>query len=85
MGAINEAVKYIEVVSMHTTEGELIPLKIKVQDEDGEFQSYAVKGYKPVKCNNNHRCFDCKIESFGMEHIIRIFYNRDEYRWRITN
>lgn len=85
MAAIKEEVKYAEVVSKCTVKGELIPLKITVQDEDGEYQSFVIKGYKPVHCNVAHRCFDCKIETFGVEQIIRLFYNSTDYRWRIIS
>ena len=85
MGAIKEDVQFIEVISKCTVDGKLIPIKIKVQDEDGEFQSFMVKGYRSIVCNVSHRCFDCKVEIFGQERIIRIFYNSTDYQWRILN
>lgn len=83
MGAITEEVQFIEVISKCTADGSLIPLKIKVKDEDGEFQSFMVKGYRSIVCNVSHRCFDCKIEVFDQERVVRIFYNSTEYKWRI--
>ena len=43
MGAIKEDVQFIEVISKCTVDGKLIPIKIKVQDEDGEFQSFMIR------------------------------------------
>lgn len=83
MGAVQEEVQYIEVISKFMIDGTLIPIKIKVQDEDGEYQSFMVKGFKRIVCNAAHRCFDCKIEVFDHEQIVRIFYNSTDYKWRI--
>lgn len=45
MGAIKEDIQYIEVISKFTVDGTVIPIKLKVQDEDGEYQSFMIKGY----------------------------------------
>lgn len=83
MGAIQEEVQYIEVISKFTIDGNIIPIKLKVKDEDGEFQSFMIKGYRSIVCNPSHKCFDCKIEVFDQERVVRIFYNGTEFKWRI--
>lgn len=83
MGAIKEDIQYIEVISKFTVDGTVIPIKLKVQDEDGEYQSFMIKGYRTIICNPSHKCYDCKIEVFNQERIVRIFYNGPEFKWRI--
>ena len=36
-----------DVICQHTIDARIIPLKIRIQDEDGEMQTYSVKGYRP--------------------------------------
>lgn len=40
--------KAVDVICQHTREGNMIPIKVRMQDEGGEFQTFAVKGYKDL-------------------------------------
>ena len=82
-----------DVIAQHTRQGELIPLKIKISDEDGEEQTFAVKGYRrlnaggtvmlPNEVNvlSHIRYFQCKIEVFGVSKIVDLSYNFNEEAW----
>ncbi len=80
----------VDVIARHQKNGTIIPLKIRLQDEDGEYQSYAVRSYR---CTNLTESidprrfpvvmFECKILSFGKEHIIGIAYNFTDGLWKL--
>ena len=36
----------IDVICQHTKEGDIIPLRIRLVDEDGMLQTYNIKSYK---------------------------------------
>ena len=36
----------VDVICQHTKEGKLIPIKLRLQDDEEEFQTYVVKAYK---------------------------------------
>ena len=84
--------KPIDVICQHTKDGNMIPLKLRFQDEEGEFQSYVVKGYKDLSNNTPEGViatstmfpFDCKISCFGTMKVIRIYYNSNENMWRLS-
>ena len=38
--------KSIDVICQHKQDGNIIPLKIRLQDEDGEYQAFVVKSYR---------------------------------------
>ena len=38
--------KSLDVICQFKKDGTIIPLKIRLQDEDGEYQSYMVKSYR---------------------------------------
>ena len=48
MGAIQEKYTLADVICQHKTDGTIIPLKIRITDEDGEYQVYNIKSYKDV-------------------------------------
>lgn len=85
----------IDVICQHTREGKIIPMKIRVKDEDGEFQTFVIQGYKDKNTYGEYtlgneirvtRCniynFECKIHVFGIEKIITISYYAAENVWR---
>ena len=69
--------KQVDVICQHTKEGRIIPIKIRVSDEDGELQTYHVRQFRErsiggekyrmpneVWTSNYLRRFECKIIIF---------------------
>ena len=38
--------KQVEVICQHTKESRIIPLRVRLEDEDGVLQTYNIKAYK---------------------------------------
>ena len=86
----------IDVICQHTKEGILIPIKLRVQDEEGEFQTYTVKAYKDLSAKgryalpngviatNSIHPFACKISVFGTLRVVTVYYNRNDGIWRLV-
>lgn len=86
----------IDVICQHTRKGELIPIKLRIRDEEGEFQSYAIRSYRDLShkgtytmpngivATSNILPFDCKIMVFGQEKLVHLFYNSRDNIWRIN-
>lgn len=97
MAIINEKIKYVDVLCQHKKDGKIIPIKIRVIDEDGENQTFQIKAYKDLThykeattadyliAENHIRSFECKILVFDCYKTIELFYNTNEQRWRITH
>ena len=80
-----------------TSDGTIIPLKIRITDEDGEYQVYNIKSYKDVSNRTaytmpngasvapaNHLWkFECKICAFNTLKRIQLFYNANENSWKV--
>lgn len=87
--------KQIEVIAQHTREQKIIPLRIRLQDEDGEMQTYTIKSYKDTTPSGTYEMpngvfvsrgtwvFDAKILVFGKLQNIRLFYKTSENKWTI--
>ena len=88
--------KQVEVIAQHTRDHKIIPLRIRLQDEDGEMQNYTIKAYKEtspsagtytmpngVTVTKGTWSFDCKILVFGILQNIRLFYKPSENLWTI--
>lgn len=82
--------KSLDVICQHRRDGSIVPIKIRLQDEDGEFQAFMIKSYR---CRNLNQgvdprrhptlFFDCKINAFGHERIIQISYSFADGLWKV--
>lgn len=66
--------KSLDVICQFKKDGTIIPLKIRLQDEDGEYQSYMVKSYRQSGMSASAKpphystiMFECKINAFGRD------------------
>lgn len=89
--------KNIDMICQHNADGSIIPLKMRIEDDDGMMQEYKVRSYKDLKYKSElfempdvgrvHSSgiypFDVKIESFGREQTLRLFYNSYEHTWKL--
>ena len=96
MGKMLEKNHKVDVICQHNRDGSIIPIKIRVIDEDGEFQTYMIRGYRQLNFREEDVCsvdsikkhiwrFECKISVFDKEKIITVLYNSYENLWRLVN
>ena len=97
MGRIIEQENKVDVICQHSRDGTIIPMKLRVADEDGEFQTYLIRSYKDITNYgevDNHKVataiyhiwtFDFVILVFGRERRIRLLYNSFENLWRTVD
>jgi len=83
------------VICQHTIDARIIPLKIRIQDEDGEMQTYSVKRYRTlnaigkvvlpneVSVSSHIKYFECKLNIFGTEKIVNLSYNLSDNLWHV--
>ena len=98
MSAIRENYTFADVICQHKTDGTIIPLKIRIADEDGEYQIFNIKSYKVLSDHKEHTLpngvsatlsnhlwqFECKICVFNMIKRIYLFYNSYENLWKVS-
>lgn len=87
--------KVADVICQHTSDSRIIPLKIRLTDEDGEMQTYTVKGYRvlntqgtvimpnKVSVSSHIRYFECKLNVWGKEKVVGLTYNFFENLWYV--
>ena len=99
MGAVSDVNKNIEMICQHKTDGTIIPIKIRMLDDDGAYQEYKIRAYKDMRYKGDtfelpdagriHTSliypFECKIECFGRERTIKLFYNSYERTWKLIS
>ena len=86
----------IDLICCHAIDGGITPLRIRVKDEDGQYQAYAVREYRDlshqgtrfmpdgVYVSDNTLIFECKILVFGREKKVRLYSNDPYLSWVMT-
>lgn len=90
--------QFADVICQHKADGTIIPLRIRIKDEDGIYQEFNIKGYKNlthigsyelpngVCTGNNHlHHFECKIMVLGQQRLLKLFYNAYDCKWKIVD
>ena len=86
----------VEVICQHGIDGAIMPIKIRFQDENGEWQSYKIMAYRErrkgevgtnvpgsIPATATLRRFDCKVQVFGAEKDLVLYYNMNQGTWRL--
>ena len=89
--------KQVEVICQHTLGSRIIPLRIRLEDEDGILQTYNIKSYKDITPHNGYTLpngvkitstniwtFECKILVLDMLRPIKLYYNSRDNIWEIV-
>ena len=87
----------LDVICQHTSEGRVIPIKIRMIDDDGEWQIYKIKSYKVlaspgtvhlpnnVDTTTNTWLCECQVFIFNRTLMIKLYYNVYEGVWKLVN
>ena len=88
--------KPVDVICQHSRDGTIIPLRVRIQDEEGEYQAYTIKGYKDLSHSgartmpdgvyvaDDSLIFECRITVFDRIKVIRLYYRPSDTVWRMT-
>ena len=80
----------------HSSDGNIMPLKIRFEDEDGQWQTYIIKEYKDIShqgtrtlpdgmlITDNTIAFERKIRVFDSIKRIRLYYFSQGMKWIMT-
>lgn len=92
-----EKMRPVSVICRFGEQGSIVPLKIKIEDEEQTAHTYTIKSYKEPSIYLEHREgylgrpyqtqnileFVCKIVVFDQEKIIKLRYYVPDMRWMI--
>ena len=94
---MNENVKGqpVDVICQHCRDGTIIPMKVRMKDEEGMLQSYTIHAFKKIKgggftmpdgifISAMTLSYECKIVTFGKERLIRLYYKSPFKGWIMT-
>lgn len=93
---IDSKARSVDVICQHNRDGSVIPLRVRVRDEEGELQTYRIHEYKDMShrgtrenpdgvfVTDNTFVFECIITVFSQRRLIRLYYEPDSAIWKMT-
>ena len=95
-GVCDMVIKNVEVICEHKSDGTVIPLRFRILDEDGIYQSYTVKAFRMLDQKGSFNAhdgifvthdtdiFECRIELFGLRKNVRLYFTREKTEWMLA-
>ena len=87
--------KPIDAICQHSRDGDIIPIKIRLQDEDGVYQEYKIQRFRPLEVKAEQRTadgvyvssmvqvYECRIIVFQREKTILLYYRKGDGIWSV--
>ena len=87
----------VDVICQHNRDGEVIPLRLRVCDEEGELHAYTIKGYRDLTGRGTYTTrdgiyvtdhmlvFECHIMVFGRIRTVRLCYDQARNLWALRS
>ena len=89
--------KKIDMICEHKKDGTMIPIKFRVIDDDGLLHEYRIRAYRDLSYKGPYEMpngiiatstifpFECKIDCFGREKVLLLYYNCDQHVWTLSS
>ena len=86
----------VDVICQHSKDGTIIPMRLRVKDEEGEYQTYTIKEYRNLSTAGTYTLpngvhvsqgafvFECTLFVFGQAKLINLYYEPGDTIWKIT-
>ncbi len=93
---MSRVINDVDVICEHKSDGDVIPLKFRIMNDDGVFEAYTIKGYRQifrkdtyttpdgVTVGTRDRVYECRVVVLDMYKTIRLYFDTINCSWRIA-
>ncbi len=86
----------VDVICQHSRDGTISPIRIRIRDEEGEYQAYTIKEFNDIShhgarelpdgvyVSDRTLVFECYITVFGRRKMVRLYYEPSGTVWKMT-
>jgi hypothetical protein len=86
----------VDVICQHNKDGSMIPMRVRLTDEDGAVQTYTIKNYEDLSHQGTRTMpdgmyvtdrtfvYECQVQAFGRYRMIRLYYEPSGTVWKMT-
>ena len=94
---MNKIFDKVDVICEIKSDGTVIPIRFRLLNEDGEFETYKISSYRPVPkqgtyttkdkiyVSNSTEIFECRVTIFGLVRTVRLYYDpKNTSIWKLA-
>ncbi len=86
----------VDVICEHKSDGNVIPMRFRIINDDGCYEAYTIKGYREIMRGDNYitpdgvtvcskdKVFECRVIILEMYRTVRLYFDTDRCSWRIA-
>ena len=86
----------IDVICQHKADGDIIPLRFRLKNDDGEYETYKISCYKclshpgayttpdGVTVTGNVYVFECTVVILDYKKLVRLYFDKSICHWKIA-
>ncbi|SFU86671.1 hypothetical protein SAMN05216540_11549 [Butyrivibrio sp. M55] len=93
---MSKVIDAVDVICQHKYNGEIIPIRFRLMNEDGEYENYTIKGYRNIShpgpyttpdnlyVSSSTYIFECIVVVLNSKKRVRLYFETRNCKWRIA-
>ncbi|MBO4456573.1 MAG: hypothetical protein J5802_02510 [Butyrivibrio sp.] len=93
---MSRVIETVDVICQHKSNGEVIPLRFRLMNEDGQYENYTIKGYRNIShpgpyttpdglhVSSSTYIFECVVVVLDYKKKVRLYFEPHNCKWRIA-
>lgn len=93
---MSKVIDAVDVICQHKYNGEIIPIRFRLMNEDGEYENYTIKGYRNIShpgpyttpdnlyVSSSTYIFECIVVVLNSKKRVRLYFETLNCKWRIA-
>ncbi|MBE5842093.1 hypothetical protein SAMN02910275_00114 [Butyrivibrio sp. INlla18] len=93
---MSRVIDKVDVICEHKADGNIIPMRFRLMNDDGVYEAYTIKGYRQILrkdvyttpdgltvCSRD-KVYECRVLILDMYRTVRLYFNTANGTWRIA-
>lgn len=94
---MSKVIDSVDVICQHRSNGEIIPIRFRLMNEDGEYENYTIKGYRPITHKGTYTTpdgifvsgcttliYECFVVVLNSKKTVRLYFETRNCKWKIA-
>ncbi len=94
---MSKVIDSVDVICQHKSNGEIIPIRFRLMNEDGEYENYTIKGYRPITHQGAYTTpdgifvsgcttliYECVVVVLNFKKTVRLYFETRNCKWKLA-
>lgn len=93
---MSRVIHEVDVICQHSSDGAIIPIRFRLMNDDGQYETYTIKGYKKISQPGAYTTpdgvyvtsctyiFECNVIILDYKKTVRLYFNKNQCKWSLA-